>query len=273
MLCYRAALWLNVFFFSIGQAVAACDMTISTNSLDALEELKPFDHVCSHILLSERDRLPINNNSISNIVCEIFSDSFSNCLANVVHLQPGAFRIIATATHQDFRVMAAYNSNRLDPHAGVRLCDAVSQFCASRLSGHSLKYANDLIVQILAMDPGRLSFEGRFAVSHGIPKDWLQSSLQLGYYVVDGPIAWVYHDNFSDCVDAREVDPKWGPLIHEAEARAWNGFTGNARSYYARVKRLLKEEYGFDWLSPMDLNPDRHIHLAWPTGTNRPGNP
>ncbi len=92
------------------------------------------------------------------------------------------------------------------------------------------------------------------------------------FKVVDGPVTWEYSaaDNrpFVDVEkhDSQEDDPNKSKFIREArkEVDAWmqqkgfKGKFGSVHTYWPELKRVLKEKYSIDWLSPKDLHPNRN---------------
>ena len=103
-----------------------------------------------------------------------------------------------------------------------------------------------------------------------VPDSWLKlwevAGKPVGYYLVDGELAWTFRfmgkDINREVVDAQEFDPKLKDVFADARKRAQANIAargvvprlGPCHTYWAELKKVLHEDYKIRWWCPTDLN-------------------
>lgn len=103
-----------------------------------------------------------------------------------------------------------------------------------------------------------------------VPEPWLklwkEGEKAVGYYLVDGELAWTYRfmGQFlrPEVVDAQEFDPKLKDIFAQArkkaelnlQARGVVHKLGYCHAYWAELKEVLQQDYKIRWWCPTDLN-------------------
>ena len=216
-------------------------------------------------------------------------------MSNVV-VEAGApsFRGLLSATNDnrameipDYGLFAVVESRSIYLQVGFKEYTAsaeavdrrLSYYIGCRLEGHSVEYATDSLKELrLQAESGKpnlgkeqparrvLVDKEDIARRHHIPLKWLQqSSNDLSYFVVDGPVVWEYNNSLPWKRDARELDPafasKLDQVCEEVKKTGWKA----TRDYYDEIWRLMKQRHNVEWLTPRDLNPGVNIDFAPPS--------
>jgi hypothetical protein len=165
-----------------------------------------------------------------------------------------------------------YPSREAKSMIPVRLQDEIKEYLRTRLIGHTREFAlASLARKTSASVPAERSQALVLKEYKEIPASWLkpweQEGKQVGYYVVDGELAWTFYilgGNFPwrEVVDAQEFDPKLKDAFNgarkEAErnlaARGVKRQLGHCHAYWAEFKKVLRENYRIKWRCPSDLN-------------------
>ncbi|HYG34809.1 MAG TPA: hypothetical protein VEC99_08500 [Clostridia bacterium] len=103
-----------------------------------------------------------------------------------------------------------------------------------------------------------------------VPEPWLklwkEDGKAVGYYLVDGELAWTFRfmGQFPrrEVVDAQEFDPKLKDVFANARKKAEGNLQargvvrklGYCHAYWAELKKVLQEDHKIRWWSPTDLN-------------------
>jgi hypothetical protein len=217
-------------------------------------------------------RTSLADNSPSNVLSEL------GCVDLAASLQRGlrtdgasnapAYKLFAFWDAHGLTVQPAFKPAAAPASETRLLCDLLERYSALRLSGHSRAYALRSVEAGGPKEPGAYeSVPERLARLHHIPPNYLhKSASDNSYYVIDGPIAWVYNSPLPEATeqDAREYDPAFRAKLDSArsEVESSAGTPAGARAYYAAVQAIMKRNYGLDWLSPLDLNPGLQIDFA-----------
>lgn len=97
-------------------------------------------------------------------------------------------------------------------------------------------------------------------------KLWKEGDTAVGYYLVDGELAWTFRFMgqfpWREVVDAQEFDPKLKDVFADARKKAGANLQargvvrklGYCHAYWAELKKVLQEDYKIRWWCPTDLN-------------------
>jgi hypothetical protein len=97
-------------------------------------------------------------------------------------------------------------------------------------------------------------------------KLWKEDGKAVGYYLVDGNLAWTFRFMgsfpYREVVDAQEFNSKLEEVFAEAREKAAANLAarevvrglGYCHAYWAELKKVLREDYKIRWWCPTDLN-------------------
>ncbi len=176
------------------------------------------------------------------------------------------------------------HQNGAEPNTFDKICDIVEKYVDGRKEGHSAEY---MLSVLKISEPNQKTDDNDLKIIlkqypetslKKLQKDWeiidSNSGIKIrsvGYYLVDGDIAWTYQFSidpnnanshvFREKVDAKEYDPKYKKIIKEAEIAAASKMEekkvsglGSIHLFWIWKKEYLQQK-GVDWKSPVDLNP------------------
>jgi hypothetical protein len=169
----------------------------------------------------------------------------------------------------------------------------VLTYFGARVSGHTMDYAYDVVAEPPRKATRFPTLRERVLEAFpALPEKWLRDTtntyaaewhrpttgtnserVSLTYHiykVVDGPVTWEYRvaENNPyidvDKHDSQVDDLVKAKLFSDAEKKvdAWmqrkgiKGQFGSIHIYWGELKRVLRQDYSIDWLSPKDLNPE-----------------
>lgn len=152
-----------------------------------------------------------------------------------------------------------------------RLQTQIMNYLGLRLTGHTRDFAV-ASVQRRSLTPAlmRSSKITVLNVYKEVPDSWLklweEAGKPVGYYLVDGELAWTFRfmgkDILGEVVDAQEFDPKLKKVFADARKQAEANLTsqgvvrrlGYCHTYWAELRKVLQEDYKIRWWCPTDLN-------------------
>jgi len=147
----------------------------------------------------------------------------------------------------------------------------IKKYLTIRLTGHTRDFAVASLSGPKKAIPSRpRSIDVVLGVYREIPEPWLklwkEDGKAVGYYVVDGELAWTFRFMgqfpWRQVVDAQEFDPKLKDVFADArkqaeanlQARGVVRKLGYCHAHWAELKKVLREVYKIRWWSPTDLN-------------------
>ncbi len=144
----------------------------------------------------------------------------------------------------------------------------IKNYLTIRLTGHTRAFAEASYSRPKKRDPS--SIDVVLNAYKEVPEPWLKlwndSDRAIGYYLVDGELAWTFRfmGQFPhlEIVDAQEFDPKLKDVFADARKKAEANLQargavrklGYCHPYLAELKKVLQEDYGIRWWRPTDLN-------------------
>jgi len=234
-----------------------------------------------------RDNVKPDDRQINLITWTNKSSSITNLIQLARDAQGKRFEDLVTSTETaggvvvrqpHFMVFAATNNDRVAltfviPTNGLSsqtwdvFRERVKHFVTLREEGMSSEYGFDSL---------RVS-KGKFVKSatetprehirrvSWVPDNWIakEHSTENEIVVIDGNFAWKFRmHQFPMRFDAREFNPKLGPLIAQAQIDAMKRITNISLESISPVnlwktsQKTLRETHQIEWLSPADLNRD-----------------
>ncbi len=148
--------------------------------------------------------------------------------------------------------------SRQDRDAFGRFAQRARFYVRARGEGHSSNYVYWAIEESKGtnyiLPPG---FPPSFKSRYWIPSQWIDPTNVWNWRVVDGKFAWTYHPEV-ERRDAQEYDSKRKAQFAAAREEAVQNL--KARGQFLEpniidmeVKRILKQRYKIDWLTPQEL--------------------
>jgi len=210
---------------------------------------------------------------VSNIVSEVGAPSFRKLLsaANGSRAtETPEYGLFAVIRPQSIELRVTFKEDTATAEA---VYWKLRHYASDRREGHSVAYATDSLKELqlgLSSErPGNdkeaparrvLVDKEELAQRFRVPLKWLQQSTNdLSYFVVDGPVAWVYEGTSFRKRDARELDPAFLSKLDQVREEVRKTGRKAPHIYYTEIKKLLKERHDIEWLSPLDLNPGLQI--------------
>lgn len=225
------------------------------------------------ISINESDRRPLPHNSISNILSEIEDTSFHPLLkeaflhAGITNKMP-EYKLFGYSNDSNKAIGVAYKKSGFTKEEMRLFRRCLERYIGFRLDGHCREYVVTSLKETSTGAVPALSEHDDGVISHfyHIPRKWLQRSTNDNtYFVIDGPIAWVYQSGFPPFRrDAREYDPKFKTVLDEIchEVSEKGSISAASRPYYKEVQRMLKQKLAIDWMSPLNLNSGLQIDFV-----------
>lgn len=147
----------------------------------------------------------------------------------------------------------------------------IKNYLRIRLTGHTRDFA---VASVQRRSPtSALMRSSKITVLNvykEVPDSWLklweEAEKPVGYYLVDGELAWTFRfmgTNISgEVVDAQEFDSKLKDVFADTRKKAEANLTargvvprlGYCHAYWAELKKVLREDYKIRWWCPTDLN-------------------
>ncbi len=147
----------------------------------------------------------------------------------------------------------------------------IENYLRIRLTGHTRDFA---VASVQPRPPTpavtRSSKITVLNVYKEVPDSWLklweEAGKPVGYYLVDGALAWTFRfmgtHIWLEVVDAQEFDPKLKNVFADARKKAQANLKargvvprlGVCHTYWAELEKVLHEDYKIRWWCPTDLN-------------------
>lgn len=246
-------------------ALPPCDRCYFSNHLSMLEQQiqGTFTNSFEIFVHKAGDLRFQSTNFLSNLLGEVFSDSFKGTVSEMDQTtQVLQFRVSICVDSDGAWILTVVDSTLCDIRLYERFRKRFRFYIQERIAGHTTKYVESAINEYKSRASASPISSKDLQSRYWIPSNWIKRvDSERGSIVVDGPYAWYYDDSgASERRDAKEYDPKLKGkfsearrILAESKSDHGQGLLNSSYTYDLKLKRVLKEKFDIDWLTPAEL--------------------